>query len=240
MLPPPDIKGQYRDDSRARAAYAEGAGIYRILPRAVCLPRDEADLVSLVCWAGDQAISLIPRGAGSAMGGGNVGEGVIVDLTQLSDMRLQVEPGTRQAVTSAGVTLDQLNDAASAHGLRLPPDPSSGAWATLGGVVSTNAAGPRSVRYGSVRQWVQSLALVTADGESVTLRRGTPPTGGSAIHRFNQDAAPAILRASARIETGFPHTRKNSSGYALDAFVRSGDALDLIIGSEGTLGIVTP
>jgi FAD/FMN-containing dehydrogenase len=239
MLPPPDIKGQYRDDSRARAAYSEGAGIYRILPRAVCLPRDEADLVSLVCWAADQAIPLIPRGAGSAMGGGNVGEGVIVDLTQLSDMRLQVEAGTRKAVTSAGVTLGQLNASASAHGLRLPPDPSSGAWATLGGMVSTNASGPRSVRYGSVRQWVQSLALVTADGESLTLRRGTPRAGSSAIHRFNQDAAPAILRASAQIETRFPHTRKNSSGYALDAFVRSGDALDLIIGSEGTLGIVT-
>ena len=62
MLPPPDIKGQYRDDSRARAAYAEGAGIYRVLPRAVCLPRDEADLVRLVCWAAEQSIPLIPRG----------------------------------------------------------------------------------------------------------------------------------------------------------------------------------
>ena len=239
MLPPPDIKGQYRDDSRARAAYAEGAGIYRILPRAVCLPRDEADLVRLVSWATDLGIALIPRGAGSAMGGGNVGEGVIVDLTQLSDMRLQVEAGARQAVASAGVTLGQLNEAAAAHGLRLPPDPSSGAWATLGGMVSTNAAGPRSVRYGSVRQWIESVVLVTADGESVTLRRGTPRPGSSAIHRFNQDAAPAILQASAQIESRFPHTRKNSSGYALDAFVRSGDVLDLVIGSEGTLGIIT-
>jgi FAD/FMN-containing dehydrogenase len=165
MLPPSDIKGQFRDDSRIRAAYSEGAGIYRILPRAVCLPRNEADLISLLAWAVDCGISLIPRGAGSAMGGGNVGGGVIVDLTQLSKRRLQVEPGSRRAITSAGVTLGQLNDAAAAHGLRLPPDPSSGAWATLGGMVSTNAAGPRSVRYGSVRQWVESLVLITADGE---------------------------------------------------------------------------
>src|SRR3954463_15475547 len=126
MVPPPDIKGQYRDDSRTRAAYSEGAGIYRILPRAVCLPRDEADLISLVSWAADSGISLIPRGAGSAMAGGNVGEGVIVDLTQLSDKRLQVEARARRAVTSAGVTLGQLNNAAATHGLRLPPDPSSG------------------------------------------------------------------------------------------------------------------
>ncbi len=239
MLPPSDFKGQFRDDSRTRAAYSEGAGIYRILPRAVCLPRDEADLISLIGWAVDSGIPLIPRGAGSAMGGGNVGEGVIVDLTQLADPRLEVQAGARRAITSAGVTLGQLNDAAAAYGLRLPPDPSSGAWATLGGMVSTNAAGPRSVRYGSVRQWVESLALITADGESVTLRRGTPSTGSSATRRFYQDAAPSILRGSAQIESRFPHTRKKSSGYALDSFVESGDVLDVVIGAEGTLGIVT-
>src|SRR4051812_2431861 len=236
---PPDIKGQYRDDPRTRAAYSEGAGIYRILPRAVCLPRDEADLIKLICWAVESGIPLVPRGAGSAMGGGNVGDGVIVDLTQFREKRLQVDAGRRRAITSAGVTLGQLSHAAAAHGLRLPPDPSSGAWATLGGMVSTNAAGPRSVRYGSVRQWVESLSLLTADGESVTLQRGTRSAGSSAVRRFDQDAAPAILRDSARIETGFPHTRKNSSGYALDAFVKSGDVLDLVIGGEGTLGIVT-
>src|SRR3954470_5839732 len=236
---PPDIKGQYRDDPRTRAAYSEGAGIYRILPRAVCLPRDEADLIKLICWAVESGIPLVPRGAGSAMGGGNVGDGVIVDLTQLREKRLQVEAGPRRAITSAGVTLGQLSDAAAAHGLRLPPDPSSGAWATLGGIVSTNAAGPRSVRYGSVRQWIESLSLITADGETVTLRRGTPSSDSRTVRRFSQDASPAILRESARIESGFPHTRKNSSGYALDAFLESGDVLDLVIGAEGTLGVVT-
>src|SRR5688572_9832307 len=83
MLPPPAIRGVYRADERARAAYAEGAGIYRILPAAVCLPVDTQDLVSLVGWAAAHGVPLVPRGAGSAMGGGNVGEGVVVDLTRL-------------------------------------------------------------------------------------------------------------------------------------------------------------
>src|SRR3954454_20581480 len=132
---PPDIKGQYRDDSRTRAAYSEGAGIYRILPRAVCLPRDEADLINLICWAGDSGIPLVPRGAGSAMGGGNVGDGVIVDLTQLSDRRLEVDPVARRATSSSSVTLGELSAAAGRHGLRLPPNPSSAQWATVGGMV---------------------------------------------------------------------------------------------------------
>ncbi|HEX2289711.1 MAG TPA: FAD-binding oxidoreductase, partial [Pseudonocardiaceae bacterium] len=240
MLPQPRIRGAYRTESRARAAYAEGAGIYRIIPEAVCLPADVADLRTVVCWAADQRIHLIPRGAGSAMGGGNVGSGVVLDLTGMTDRRLEVDPGTRRAVTTAPITLTALNQAASQYGLRLPPDPSSGRWATLGGMVATNAAGARSVRFGSVRGWVEGLTLLTADGELLRLRRGEPPnTEIQAARRFMQTAAPELRAARAEIAARFPRTRKNSSGYALDAYQESGDLLDLVIGSEGTLGVVT-
>ena len=256
MLPPPPVRGAYRTDARARAAYAEGAGIYRILPEAVSRPADVEDLKTLIAWASEHRIPLIPRGAGSAMGGGNVGAGLVVDLTGMSERRLDIDPARRRAVAAASVTLAELSAAATPFGLRLPPDPSSGRWATLGGMVSTNAAGARSVRYGSVRRWVEELTLVTADGESVKLARraaGRVPVhgwGGSgtrprvdgqalALERFQRDAAPRIQAASRLITDRFPKTRKNSSGYALDAYLASGDLLDLIIGAEGTLGIVT-
>lgn len=250
MLPPPAIRGLFRTDFRARAAYAEGAGIYRIVPQAVCIPAARDDLPSLMHWAAAHHVALVPRGAGSAMGGGNVGEGVVVDLTQLP-RTLEIDPARRVALAGASVTLADLNAAADAHGLRLPPDPSSGGWATLGGIVSTNAAGARSVRYGSVRRWVQALELVTADGDVVEVRRGAagPGTrpyragGGSgaagAIRRFEDEVAPAIQSAAEMIAARFPKTRKNSSGYALDAFLASGDVLDLVIGAEGTLGIIS-
>src|SRR6476620_3794985 len=109
MLPAPAIRGTYRTDERARAAYAEAAGIYRILPRAVCLPADIDDLRHLIRWAAEHRASLVPRGAGSAMGGGKVGEGVIVDLGHMAGRRLEVDARARRAVTSAGVTLAELN-----------------------------------------------------------------------------------------------------------------------------------
>jgi FAD/FMN-containing dehydrogenase len=174
------------------------------------------------------------------MGGGNVGEGVIVDLTALAPRSLRVQASRRLAHAAAQVTCFELNRAAGAHNLRLPPDPSSGRWATLGGMLSTNAAGARSVRFGSVRPWVQAVELVTADGEVARLERGRPTLfGTAAFERFEDDAAPAIRSSAHLIEQRFPHTRKNSSGYALDAWLASGDLLDLIIGAEGTLGIVT-
>jgi FAD/FMN-containing dehydrogenase len=237
MLPPPAIRGIFRTDRRARAAYAEGAGIFRMLPAAVCVPADREDVASALHWAALHRVSLVPRGAGSAMGGGNVGDGVILDLTALP-RRLEVEPERRVARTSASVRLGELNRAADQAGLRLPPDPSSGAWATAGGAVSTNAAGARSVRYGSVRRWVEAVELVTAYGETTELRRGSRGTG-QALRRFDDETAPLIRTASSEIAARFPRTRKNASGYALNAYLASGDPLDLVIGAEGTLGIVT-
>ena len=241
MPPEPRTRGPFRTDERARAAYAEAAGIYRIIPRAVSVPADVDDLLVLVQWAARERVPLVPRGAGSGMGGGNVGEGVVVDLTRMAGPALEVGASERRARMRAGSSLGELEARAAPLGLRLPPDPSSWRWATAGGVVSTNAAGARSVRYGSVRRWVEGLTLVTADGEVATLDRGRSASTDSvaALARFEREAAPGIRSAADRITARFPRTRKSSTGYALDAYLDSGDVLDLVVGAEGTLGFVT-
>jgi FAD/FMN-containing dehydrogenase len=106
-------------------------------------------------------------------------------------------------------------------------------------MVSTNAAGPHSVKYGSVRRWVEALDLITADGEPLTLRRGVEPRQCAAVQRFKRAVEPILRARSETIRARFPRTRKNSSGYALDAWLASHDLLDLVIGSEGTLAFVT-
>src|SRR5213596_1703134 len=223
-------------DARIRAAYSEGAGIYRILPRAVAVPGSVAELAALVRWAADTRTPLVPRGAGSGMAGGNVGRGVIVDLSQ-GFHALTVDPARRLARAGASVTWAEINAAARGLGLRLPPDPSSGAFATSGGMVATNAAGPRSVRSGSVRSWVEAIEIIGADGAARRVVRGAgSPKGvpGGPGERFHLSADQRRL-----IATRFPKTRKNAAGYALDRFAESGDELDLLIGSEGTLAFIT-
>jgi FAD/FMN-containing dehydrogenase len=215
-------------DARARAAYSEGAGIYRVVPEAVTVPRDRDQLAGCVRWALEHERPLIVRGAGSGMPGGNVGRGLILDMSRGFDT-LELDPQRRVARAGASVTWAQVNRAARVYGLRLPPDPSSGAFATSGGMASTNAAGPRTVRYGSVREWIAGVEVFDAEGESRWIRRG-----GRETSRFRPD--PVALRRAA---AAFPATRKNSSGYALDAFARTGDEVDLFVGAEGTLGILT-
>jgi FAD/FMN-containing dehydrogenase len=217
-------------DLRTRAAYAEGAGVYRVVPQAVVLPRDTAEVGALLRWAADTGTPLVPRGSGSGMPGGNVGRGVIVDFSA-GFGGVSVDPARRVARAGASAMWAQVNEAARSFGLRLPPDPSSGAFATSGGMVMTNAAGPRSVRYGSVRRWVEAVEIVGADGETRSIKR----EGGSG----KGEAFPLNDRSRRLIADRFPKTRKNSSGYALDEYARSGDEVDLLIGSEGTLACVT-
>ncbi|HYK10195.1 MAG TPA: FAD-binding oxidoreductase [Gemmatimonadales bacterium] len=211
-------------DPALRSAYSEGAGIYRILPYGVAIPRSPAELVAFL--RSDSSSRFVPRGAGSGMPGGNIGSGVVVDCSNFRTLAL--EPGRRIAHAGAGVTWKEVNDAAAQVGLRLPPDPSSGAFATSGGMVSTNAAGPRTVQSGSIRRWVESVDVVNYLGEARTVRRG----GGPGPLRPHVDVL-------GRVAAGFPKTRKNSSGYAIDEFAKSGDELDLLIGSEGTLAFIT-
>ncbi len=241
--PPTDFHGLFRTDKRARAAYAEGAGIYRIVPEAVALPETVDDLQALVRWATDTGHSLIPRGAGSAVSGSNTGEGVIVDLARIEPRMLEIDADLRRARTGPAVTFESLTTAARGHRLRLPPDPASGAFATLGGMVATNAAGPRSIRFGPVRPWVMALDIVTGDGDRCRLERGMQLDlargEAAALERFAREVDPAIRGAEVLIRRRFPKTTKNTSGLALDAYLETGDVIDLFIGSEGTLGFIT-
>ena len=93
-MPPPRFAGPFLEDARTRAAYSEGAGIYRIVPRAVAIPRDQADVLTLIQWAREEGVPLVPRGAGSAVTGSSVGEGVVVDLSQLPPF-IEIDPAGR-------------------------------------------------------------------------------------------------------------------------------------------------
>lgn len=236
-ITPPEIRGAWADDFDTRCHYSEGAGPYRIVPAAVAVPKDTEDLFALVGWARKHKTSLTPRGAGSGMPGGNLGPGVVVDTREFDDAPKFVDESS--VVCGAAKRWVDVDGIALTRGLRLPPDPASKNFCTVGGMVAANAAGPRSLRYGSIRNWVQALELVTADGEVEWIRRTDGKARTSATRRFQAEVSRSIRLAESAIRTAFPKTLKNSSGYALDHYLESGDLVDLIVGSEGTLGFIT-
>jgi FAD/FMN-containing dehydrogenase len=187
----------FRDDDEARAVYSEAAGVARALPRAVAVPADADDVRALVRWAAAAGAPLVPRGAGSSMAGGAVGDGVAVDLSGLAALGA-VDAAGRRVACGPGVTGAAVDRAARAAGLRFPVDPSSWSWATVGGMAATNAAGAHSLRHGAMRPWVRALDCVFADGSRAVVRRGAPPPDVPAVRRFLADAGPARARGRRR------------------------------------------
>lgn len=233
---PTAFRGLYRDDAEARAVYSEAAGIAQIIPRAVAVPADADDVVALVRWSAREGIPLIPRGSGSSMAGGAIGDGVIVDLSRLDAMH-DVDVASRSIRCEPGVLRNSVDVAARTVGLSFPVDPSSGAYCTVGGMASTNSSGAHTLRYGSMRPWVNALDCVFTDGSRAELRRGTPAPDVEPVRRFLAEAD--VLRAAERrAPSRHVGVRKESSGYGLSAYAESGDLIDLLVGSEGTLAII--
>jgi FAD/FMN-containing dehydrogenase len=224
----------FRTDPVACEVYSESAGVGRMIPRAVAVPADADDVVTLVRWAAADRIALTARGSGSSMGNGALSDSVIVDLGQL-DAIGHPDRHASTIVCGPGALRDVVDDRARTVGLTFVVDPSSGAFCTVGGMCATNAAGARSVHFGATRMWVNALDCVFADGTRAWVRRGAPLPILPAITRFQEQVAPRIPAALPALTHG--GVRKESSGYALAAAQRSGDLLDVLIGSEGTLAL---
>ncbi|HEY7393936.1 MAG TPA: FAD-binding oxidoreductase, partial [Gemmatimonadaceae bacterium] len=181
---PAGFRGVFRADDDARAVYSEAAGIERVWPRAIAVPLDEADLTALATWASATSMPLIARGSGSSMPGGAIGDGVIVDLSRWRACR-DIRLDARTICVGPGMLRAEVDRMARAVGLRFPVDPSSGTFCTIGGMAATNAAGPHSLRFGAMRQWVRGIRCVFADGSRAELKRDAPdPRGIPAIDRF--------------------------------------------------------
>ena len=230
-----EFSGVYRDDVAARAVYSEAAGIARVMPSAVAVPASVDDVAVLVRWARAQHVTLVPRASGSSMPGGAIGPGVIVDFGRLDTIGAP-DADARRIVVGPGAIRGHVDARARTVGLRFPVDPSSGAFCTIGGMVSTNAAGARTLRFGATRPWVRALDCVFDDGSRATVRRGSAPPRAAAVDRFLSDVAPAVRAAGDAIAT--PALRKNASGYGLADFARTGELIDVLVGSEGTLALI--
>ena len=234
----PNFRGYFREDELARAVYSEAAGIGRAIPAAVAVPIDAEDVVALVKWAAETGTGLIPRGSGSSMAGGAIGTGVVVDLSRINHLA-RIDERDQTVWVEPGVIWSTLDVAARRKGLRLPADPSSGSFCTLGGMVSTNAAGPHSLRYGATRAWVNAIDCVFSDGDRAIITRGEPPPKRiEAINRFMKDVHGDIVAGDKRRPMVHLGVRKESSGYAIHEYATRADLVDLLVGSEGTLAII--
>lgn len=202
----------------------------------VVFPESVEEVAVILAAASRERTPVTVSGAGTGIVGGRVPSGGIVLATDRLNRIQEIvreEKGGR-AVAGAGVVLADLQRATSEHGLIYPPDPTE--WSCyLGGTVATNASGARTFKYGPTRSFVRRLVIALATGDVLDLSRGqVRARSGGLVHIPLADGRRSI---EAQLPSySMPATRKHASGY----YVEQGmDALDLFIGSEGTLGVIT-
>lgn len=191
-------------------------------------PRTEGEVAAVL----RKHATVLAIGAQSSLtGGATPAGGALVSMERFDG--LAIDARSHRASCGAGVVLSRVRDEARAHRLFCAPAPTYDG-ATLGGMASTNAAGAATFRYGTMRRSVRGATLVLADGSVLDLRRGECVAHADGwIDVVRRDGATVRVPIPTYRDPAVP---KVSAGYFADAAM---DVVDLFVGSEGTLGVVT-
>lgn len=197
----------------------------------VLIPETVKEVSEILSEANARKIPITIAGARTGTVGGAVPFGGYVISLEKFDKVLDLDKTRKVARVQAGVLLRDFQKLVDAEKLFYPPDPTE--WSCqIGGNIATNASGARSFKYGSTRNYVQSIKVALANGDVLDLRRGEILSSDGSIEiEVNQGN-----KIKAKLPTyPQPRVRKNTSGYFTASKV---DAVDFFIGSEGTLGVV--
>jgi FAD/FMN-containing dehydrogenase/Fe-S oxidoreductase len=223
-------------DNLTRQLYATDASIYQIEPVAVAFPAN-AQQVSLLVDAAVQAdVSIIPRGAGTGLAGGAIGNGLIIDFSRHNRQITDLDMERRTVRVGPGVVLDSLNNFLRPHGYCFGPDVATSSRATLGGMIANNSSGSHTPFYGTTADHISELEVVLADGRAVAVG-----AAHDTLRKQRELVSDLVyfhgLTIAERLPPGLS---KRRPGYAIDRCVAEPSNLShLLCGSEGTLAAVT-
>jgi FAD/FMN-containing dehydrogenase/Fe-S oxidoreductase len=238
-----NTEGEVLFDAGSRGRYSTDASIYQIDPVGVFVPKHERDIAAAIQIAGELAVPILARGAGTSQCGQATSAALVIDNSKYFRALRSLDVANRRATVQPGMVLDHLNARLEPHGLWYPVDISTGAQATLGGMAGNNSCGSRSIAYGNMVHNVAAISAWLSDGTLVEFG----PVGGlgtreRAIAEFVENLA---RQCSAEILARWPKVMRRVGGYNLDIFknqserpyTRDGSVnlAHLLIGSEGTL-----
>jgi FAD/FMN-containing dehydrogenase/Fe-S oxidoreductase len=222
-------------DDLTRTLYATDASLYQLEPAAVAFPRNARQASSIIMAAADAGIPITPRGAGTGLSGGAIGDGLIVEFFRYNRQITELNLEARSVRTGAGVVLDQLNAFLKPHGFCFGPDVATSSRATIGGMIANDSSGARVPVYGTTADHVISQELVLANGaiEQIGPAHDT-------LQAQRELIAKLISAHAAEVgERMPPGLQKRWSGYALERWLRDpGNLNNMLCGSEGTLAAI--
>lgn len=212
-------------------AYLVDASNFKGTCEKVFFPENELDVISILKDANDNNFNVTVSGNGTGLTGARVPiDGVVISIDKLNKI-LELNIDEKYIVIEPGVLLSVMNDEVKKVNLLYPPDPTE-QNCYVGATIATNASGAKTFKYGPTRHFVLELDVILPTGKKVELKRGEfiAKENLLKIKTTESDVIEIVLP-----DYKMP-TTKNASGY----FIHNNmDAIDLFIGSEGTLGIIT-
>lgn len=246
------FKGDIDTTEETRELFSHDASLFELKPEVVVFPQDSEDVQNLVRFvvqnkAANPGLSITPRSAGTDMSGGAIGLSIVANFTKY--MNHITEVGQESARMQPGVFFRDFDKKTIELGNLLPSYPASRDLCTLGGMVSNNSGGEKSLQYGKTANFVTELKVVLSDGNEYTIR---PLNKAELDEKMAQDDFEGniyreifnLIEANyQQIKAARPNVSKDSTGYHLwDVWDRETGIFDmtkLIVGSQGTLGLVT-
>jgi len=247
------LMGEVMTSPDARRFFSTDASVLALTPAVVVYPRNENDVrkTARFTWQLAERGRVIPitaRGAGSDLSGAALGSGIILSFPAHMHKVIEFDSKSGVVVVEPGINYAKLQQTLQTHERFLPPYPASMEYSTIGGAVANNSSGEKTIKYGDTRDYVRSVRLVLANGEVIQTgrlnkRELAKKLGLATFEGEIYRAVDALLEENqpliAKMATG---VTKNSAGYALADIKRRDGSFDLtplIVGSQGTLGIVS-
>jgi len=252
------ISGEVHFDNLHKSIYATDASVYRKIPLGVVYPKNKSDLKTLIQFATENNITLIPRAAGTSLAGQCVGDGLIVDVSKHFTKIIAFDEHQKTITVQPGIIRDELNNYLKPYGLFFGPNTSTSNRCMIGGMVGNNSSGTTSIKYGVTRDKILELKTILNDGSEVVFNEisneefNQKRIGNSLENKIyqtifkelsNKENQQEILKEFPKKEI---HRRNN--GYAIDSLLnfeafggknKTINIAKLLTGSEGTLAFTT-
>ncbi len=248
------FKGEVESDDETLKHYSRDASIFDIRPQVVVFPKDSEDVKNLVKWVGENKakypeLSITARAAGTCMSGGSINESIIMDFTRHMNKLISFDDANEITV-QPGMFYRDFEKITLEKGMILPCYTASKSINAVGGMFGNNSAGEKTLKYGKTEDYVVEAKIVFTDGNEYTVKSLTQVELEKKIAQNDFEGeiykkiSNLIKENEEEIKQAKPRVHKNSAGYYIwnvvkDFPIPSFNLNKLLVGSQGTLGIVT-
>ena len=225
------LEGDLLTDELSRALYATDASVYRKLPLAVAYPKNTSDIKTLVAFASENKIGLIPRTAGTSLAGQCVGDGIVVDVSREFTEIIAFDEKKKQVTVQPGVVRDELNQYLKPFGLFFGPNTSTSNRCMIGGMVGNNSSGTTSIQYGVTRDKVVAMRCFLSDGSEAFFgavskaefekKKSEPTLEGKIYATLFEELSNKTTQKNIETEFPKPSIHRRNTGYAVDELLKN-------------------